>query len=119
MTQIEINGETLNIGINLATELTYEEITGRAFDLGDIITKDSKLQTRGLVNAAIACVIANNTEAKTDADYILHNATRQETITLVKAVTKEFMQWIDIPGIADAHVPEPTEEEKEAAEKKD
>lgn len=103
MEKIKINGEELNITFNLATELAYEEVTNTPFDASDIF-KENKVNTKALVYASIACVIANNPDAKTDADYILRQATREEVNELVKTTTTALIDWLNIPAISDAHV---------------
>lgn len=113
MRKININGEELTITFNLATELSYEEITGKAFTTSEIMNEAGKIKARNAINCVIACVIANNPDAKTDSQYLLFNATKKEIETAIEAVMEEMMIWLDIPAIAEAHVKELQKEEED------
>lgn len=115
MEKITINGEELTIKFNFATELSYEELTGKAFDASEILPKDQTPNSKDVIKLALACVIANNPDAKTDSDYILHDATREEVSLLVSTVIREMLVWLGVPAMAESHIPDasPSDEEGE------
>lgn len=112
MEKIKINGEDLTIKFNFATELSYEELTGKVFDAGEILPQDETPKSADVIKLALACVIANNPDAKTDGEYILHEATREEVTELIQATIKEMMVWLGVPTIAEEHVEEPNSAEE-------
>lgn len=109
MKKITINGEELTITFNFATELSYEQLTGKAFDAADLIPskEGGEPKSADIIKVAIACLIANNPDAATDSDYVLYKATRAEVRDLVTAVVAEMMTWLGVPAIAEAHTPAP------------
>lgn len=113
MTKITINGEELAIAFNLATELAYEKLTGKLFVAKEVIPADDNPGSDNIIKAAIACVIANNPDAKTDGDYILLHATRDEAKQLIATVLKEMLTWLGVPEIAEAHIPKPADTTEE------
>lgn len=112
MEKVIINGEELAIKFNLATELAYEELTGKIFNAADIFVEKDKINTKALLFSAIGCVIANNPESKIDGDYILKNATREETSNLAAAATKALIEWLNIPAMAEKHVKKPKKDKQ-------
>lgn len=117
MQKININGEELTISFNLATEISYEEITGKAFD-ASILFDGEKPRSTEIAKVVAACIIANNPEAKTDSDYLLYKASREEANLLITTTLQEMLRWLNVPAIAEEHIPEQpssaaTEEEGE------
>lgn len=114
MEKITINNQELTIAFNFATELAYEDLTGKAFSPVDIIPeKGQEPKASDFIKIALACIIANNPDSPIDSDYILHKATRKEVTKLITLTIREMMAWITVPAIAEEHVPEPSDEKEE------
>lgn len=114
MTKLTINGKEFSIKFNLATELSYEELTGNIFDPQDILPQGEHPRSKDVINLALACLIAN--DAPVTTDYILKEATQAETSELIKAVFTEMLAWLSVPKIAEQHVPEPSSDSAPGAE---
>lgn len=117
MQKITINGEELTIAFNLATELSYEEITGKSFEPSELFDNETPRSSE-IIKVVAACIIANNPEAKTDSDYLLYKASREEANLLITTTLQEMLHWLNVPAIAEEHIPEQpssaaTEEEGE------
>ena len=121
MKHITFAGNELKIAFNLATEIAYEDITGKPFSIADVIYVDDKGNStqneKAFVYVAISSVIANNQDSDVDADTILLNENKDEVENLMSTVAHEMLAWFKITPIAEEHVPAPEEipeEEKKA-----
>lgn len=113
MRKVTLNNQEIEIRFNLATQLSYEELSGKAFNASEILPREGDdKQSKDLMNLAIACLIAN--ESPVGADYMLKEASYKESQELIVAVVKEMLTWLGVPSIAEEHVPEaesPTDSE--------
>lgn len=101
-------GEELNIVFNMGVQIGYEDIIGKPFD---ILTVGQTAASRAALYQA--AIITGNPDKKFDFDKILEHATFRDLDPVDKAVAECMTEFFGIPVLAEQHVPEPTEEEKE------
>lgn len=113
MRKVNINNQDVEIRFNFATQISYEELSGKAFNAAEILPSDGSIpKSKDVMNLAIACLIVNN--APVGVEYILKEATYEESQSLIVAVIQDMVEWFTVPSVAESHVPEtPTEEEGE------
>ena len=103
---ITILGEEIKIGFNMAVEIAYEEIAGKAFDLKEL---NSQKNSMALYMAAI---ITFNPNTKLTFDDIIMKATAAEISALGKAVVDAMEEWMKVPEVIPADEQKPDEEPK-------
>ena len=92
MTIITLNGSTVNIAFNMATQIGFEEISGKPFHEIDLSLVKDKM-------ALFAAVIfANNPENDLDTSWLMKEATQAELSKLEKAVFEEVNKWAGVPS---------------------
>lgn len=84
---INVLGRTIDIAYNMATQIAYEEITGKPFDVADM---DRTGNTMALY---YACIVANNKDTDITFDELIGNADASDITTLREAVTASFSDW--------------------------
>lgn len=85
--QITILGRTIDIAYNMATQIAYEEITGKPFDVADMD------RTGNTIALYYACIVANNKDTDMTFDDLVGNADAKDITTLGEAVTASFTDW--------------------------
>ena len=92
MTTIKINGSNVVIAFNMATQIGFEEISGKPFHEIDVTHVKDKM---ALFAAAI---LANNPENDLDTSWLMKDATQAELNQIEKAVFEEVNKWAGIPS---------------------
>lgn len=86
-----IGGISVILAFNMATQITFEELTGKPF--AQIDTKKGS----DLIALIYGCIVANNPDTKITMDYLLHEATSAEIQQSLALVTESFNDWNNIP----------------------
>ena len=92
MTTITINGSNVVIAFNMATQIGFEEISGKPFHEIDVNHVKDKM---ALFAAAI---LANNPKTDFDTSWLMKEATQAELNQLEKVVFEEVNKWAGIPS---------------------
>ena len=92
MTKITLNGSTVNIAFNMATQIGFEEISGKPFHEIDV----NHVKDKMALFAAV--ILANNPKADFDTEWLMKDATQAELNQLEKAVFEEVNKWAGIPS---------------------
>ena len=93
--KITIMGKDVEIAYNMATQIAYEEITGKAFDT------ESLNKARNMMALYYACIVANNESIDISFDQLLAEADAHDIKVLREAVIESFTDWcksIDVDG---------------------
>lgn len=106
--KITILGNEVVIAFNMATEIAYEDIAGKAFEFEEI---QKSVKSRLIL--CYACIIANNEDSSITLDSLLKDATAADIKVLMEAVMWSMVEWAKIPVVMQKG------EEEEEAEKKD
>lgn len=85
--KITILGKDVEIAFNMATQMAYEEITGKAFDTDSL---DKVSNTMALY---YACILANNHETDITFDQLIAEADAHDISVLREAVIGSFTDW--------------------------
>ena len=85
--KINILGKDVEIAFNMATQMAYEEITGKAFDTE---TLDKVSNTMALY---YSCILANNKETDITFDQLIEEADAHDIAILREAVIGSFTDW--------------------------
>lgn len=104
--KITLLGEELNIAYNLATQITYEKITDKAFDPADLAKTENRL------SLCYACIIVNNENTKITFEQILRELSIEDYSKLDVAVNQAITTWYKIPTAA--HLDEETPEDEDS-----
>ena len=91
---VKFLGEKLKVAFNMAVEIAYEQITGKAFDVKDL---DKVSNISALYYAAI---VVNNPDTKITFDDLIKKAKVSEINKLREAVFAAFSAWAEIPEVA-------------------
>jgi hypothetical protein len=105
--KIKILGNEVVIAFNMATEIAYEDIAGKAFDFEDI---QKSVKSRLIL--CYACVIANNPETELTLDSLLKEATAADIKDLTEAVMLSMVEWAKIPVVMQDEGKKEEEEKK-------
>ena len=92
MTTITINGSNVVIAFNMATQIGFEEISGKPFHEIDVTHVKDKM---ALFAAAI---LANNPKTDFDTEWLMKDATQAELNQIEKAVFEEVNKWAGVPS---------------------
>ena len=92
MTTIKINGSNVVIAFNMATQIGFEEISGKPFHEIDV----NHVKDKMALFAAV--ILANNPENDLDTEWLMKEATQAELNQLEKAVFEEVNKWAGIPS---------------------
>ena len=84
---ITILGKPVVIAYNMAVQIAYEEITGRAFD------SDTLDKTSNTLALYYACIIANNPDTDITFDNLLEDCDAHDITVLREAVIGSFTDW--------------------------
>lgn len=103
MKNITILGKDIAIAFNMKVQLTYEEITGRAFELKDLAA------TKYRISLYYSAIISSNPDTDIQMDDILSSCSLDEITELDNAISEEMKVWYKIPETAET--PEPAAEE--------
>ena len=103
---LAILGQEVTIMFNLAVQISFDEITGKAFsEIDTNVSKDS-------LALAYSAIIANNPDCNITVDNLMHDASGAELNGVIKAISDSFVEWNKVPEtLAD-------EEDKKEEEKK-
>lgn len=85
--QINILGHEVTISYNMATQIAYEEITQKAFDVSALE------KTSNALVLFFSCIVANNPNTKLTFDDLLTKATAADIKVLRDAVMESFTEW--------------------------
>lgn len=104
MKKVTILGEELNIHFCMASQIGYESITGKPFDLDSLKSATDRL--------ALCCAIIVDCNPGTAITYerLVHEMSGSETADLLTAVTESLNEWLAIPSVvrqAEAREPQP------------
>ena len=92
MTIITLNGISLVIAFNMATQIGFEEISGKPFHEIDLnIVKDK-------MALLASAVISNNPDKNFDTSWLMKEATQKEIKQLEDVVLHEVNRWAGIPS---------------------
>lgn len=93
MKEIELFGEKLSIAFNMAVEIAYEDITGKAFNVDDLN------RVKNTISLYYAAIIVNNPDTNVQPDDLLKKATANDILTLRTAVFEAFEEWCKQPEV--------------------
>lgn len=103
----------LRIRFNMAVEIAYEEISGKAFSINDTINS-----TKDRAALLMAAVVSANPETELTMDWLINCASAKEIAELTSAVYESFSEWCKIPAVVEAEErQESKQEEAEESEK--
>ena len=89
---LTILGQEVTIMFNMAVQISFEEITGKAFS--DINTDSSKDNFA----LAYAAIIANNPDTKITADNLMRDISGAELKDLLQAISDAAVEWNQMPA---------------------
>ena len=129
---IQICGKTVLMRYCAATETGYEKISGKSSAIfvpdiekdeeGKIINIKPKAMTEDFIILAVAAIIAayqrKHEEAPVTADDIIYEANPADVTELLKTICELRNEWYNIPAVVNTDE-NMTDDEKEAAEKKE
>ena len=92
MTKITLNGSTVNIAFNMATQIGFEEISGKPFHEIDLSLVKHKMALFA------ATILANNPETDFNTEWLMKEATQAELTQLEEVVFEEVNKWAGIPS---------------------
>lgn len=91
MKKIQVLGEELNVGFNIAAQITYEKMLDKAFDLTDM----TKVESRMALYFSVLTV--NNPEMQLTMDKLITEASIEDIQALDSAVNEAVSEWYKIP----------------------
>lgn len=103
---IKFLGKDIKVAFNMATQIVYEKITGKAF------TEDVLQSTEQVVTLYYAVILANNPTIDITLDDILTKAKGGEIGALSAALTESFLDWAQIPETLTVDKEKPAEAEE-------
>lgn len=106
---IKFLGKDIKVAFNMATQIVYEKITGKAF------TEDVLQSTEQVVTLYYAVILANNPTIDITLDDILTKAKGAEIGALSAALTESFLDWAQIPETLTVDKEKPAEAEEEGS----
>ena len=90
--KITILGCEVIIVFNMATQITFEEISGKPFaEIDNNSSKDN-------LALAYSAILANNPDTSITIDKLMHEASGKDMAELLNAVTESFIQWNKMPS---------------------
>ena len=89
---LTILGQEVTIMFNMAVQISFEEITGKAFS--DINTDSSKDNFA----LAYAAIIANNPDTSITADNLMRDISGAELKELLQAISDAAVVWNEMPA---------------------
>ena len=89
---LTILGQEVTIMFNMAVQISFEEITGKAFS--DINTDSSKDNFA----LAYAAIIANNPDTSITADNLMRDISGAELKELLQAICDAAVEWNEMPA---------------------
>ena len=89
---LTILGQEVTIMFNMAVQISFEEITGKAFS--DINTDSSKDNFA----LAYAAIIANNPDTNITADNLMRDISGAELKELLQAISDAAVEWNEMPA---------------------
>ena len=89
---LTILGQEVTIMFNMAVQISFEEITGKAFS--DINTDSSKDNFA----LAYAAIIANNPDTNITADNLMRDISGAELKELLQAICDAAVEWNEMPA---------------------
>ena len=89
---LTILGQEVTIMFNMAVQISFEEITGKAFS--DINTDSSKDNFA----LAYAAIIANNPDTNITADNLMRDISGAELKDLLQAISDAAVEWNEMPA---------------------
>ena len=89
---LTILGQEGTIMFNMAVQISFEEITGKAFS--DINTDSSKDNFA----LAYAAIIANNPDTSITADNLMRDISGAELKELLQAISDAAVEWNEMPA---------------------
>ena len=89
---LTILGQEVTIMFNMAVQISFEEITGKAFS--DINTDSSKDNFA----LAYAAIIANNPDTSITADNLMRDISGTELKDLLQAISDAAVEWNGMPA---------------------
>ena len=92
MTTITINGSNVVIACNMATQIGFEEISGKPFHEIDLSLVKDKMALFA------ATILANNPETDFNTEWLMKEATQAELTQLEKVVFEEVNKWAGVPS---------------------
>lgn len=104
---IKFLGKDIKVAFNMATQIVYEKITGKAF------TEDVLQSTEQVVTLYYAVILANNPTIDITLDDILTKAKGAEIGALSAALTESFLDWAQIPETLTVDKEKPAAAEEE------
>lgn len=85
----------LNIAFNMASQIGFEELSGKPFsDFNESSAKDR-------MQLITAVIIANNPNTEFKAEWLMHDAKAHEIVQLDQALADEIAQWAIEPETLD------------------
>ena len=110
MKKITILGHDLNVSFNMATEIEYEELSGKPFDLQEMNTQKATMQQ------CYAVLKVSNDKVPFTFEELNRKAKYSETVELKAAVIEAMNEWLGIPAVmAQEAQPQPAGEEEKNA----
>lgn len=106
---IKFLGKDIKVAFNMATQIVYEKITGKAF------TEDVLRSTEQVVTLYYAVILANNPTTDITLNDILTKAKGAEIGALSAALTESFLDWAEIPETLTVDKEKPAEAEEEGS----
>lgn len=112
MKTIELFGKDYNIAFNLATQRTFEAMTGHDFDLSLLAHQEHR------VNLYISIILANNemdeSEAAEFTKKFMYEASFDDLKNIDALANEVITTWYNIPSSANVETSDTPENEKNA-----
>jgi len=89
--EIEVLGRPIKIAFNMAVQIAYEDITGRAFNILELNSRKASL---ALYTAAI---LVNNPDTDITIDKLMQEMTFDDLSILDKTLSELMADWFKIP----------------------
>lgn len=112
MTKIQLNGISLTIAFNMASQIGFEEISGKPFSQFD------ENSSKDTIQLATAVIIANNPDTEFKTDWLMRGATAKEIVELTTTIYKEMEKWAGVPNTLPDEEDKKDEEEPKGEEPK-
>jgi hypothetical protein len=99
---MDLFGKEYKIGFNMAVQIRYEDMSGKAFDLETMTTQKATMQL------CYAVLETFNGKLPFTFDDMLMQLTAKETTELKNAVIAAMTEWLQVPEVMKAEL-EPAE----------
>ena len=96
---ITIFGQPVELAFNLAAQIAWEDITGKAFDISDIKSR------KDAIALFMACIIAGNSDTTITIDKLMFELSFDDIQVLDNAIGDLIREWYHLPATAQKEEP--------------